>query len=69
MSDRGVDLNYKIDEMIDLLKVCRDDFNKGTNGNKAAGQKASKVLSDVRYKAIEARADVMEGIKRKRGLI
>ena len=62
-------MNTKLQEIEDLLKILKEDYYKGLKGNKYAGQRARKQLSQVRYLAIDARQDVMDGIKRKRGML
>ena len=61
-------MKNRIEEIQDLLDQAKEDYFKGLHGNKYAGQRARKVLSEIRYAAIDARAEVMQGIKKKRGL-
>ena len=51
--DKLAKLKQRIDD-------CREDFEKGMGGNKAAGTRVRKAMQDIKALAQEIRADMLE---------
>lgn len=61
--------DFRVKEIRALLEEVERDYEKGVRGNRDAGKRARKLFSEIRRLCTKARAEVMYGIKLKRGKI